>query len=357
MPAFNAEATLAESMRSALASSYSALELVLVDDGSSDETVAIAETLAQGDARVRIFRQRHSGVSAALNFGLTHVRGEFVARLDADDLWHPTKLAKQVKMLTADPATMLTYTHVRYIDGSGRIFRDAAPQNLTGPALCQILYSGIVGGGSSALFCRSVLDAVGGFDERLGVWEDLVMHLKVGAAGQIGCVAEYLTGYRVGGDSSSDLDRSLQAWRLAHKLIECEFPQVPAFVHGWSHARRLLELAEGFAHDKRYRTSGALLAECLANDPVRTSAFLAYRLHRRLLGNRRPLYQPGPLFAEADTDTSYGLSDFDAGLEGHRVRALDQSRERLMRAIDSELSPRPQSTDAAETTAPAAADP
>src|SRR5512132_625744 len=88
VPAFNAETTLAETLQSALASSYPNLEVVLVDDGSTDATATMAETLAGRDGRVRVYRQPHRGVSAALNFGLSQARGEYVARLDADDLWH-----------------------------------------------------------------------------------------------------------------------------------------------------------------------------------------------------------------------------------------------------------------------------
>src|SRR3954447_22727417 len=248
IPAYNAEATLAETLQSALASSYSNLEIVLIDDGSTDATAAIAEAFAQDDQRLRLLRQEHRGVSAALNFALDHIRGEFVARLDADDLWHPTKLQKQVELMAADPAVALTYTFVRYVDASGRVVRDAAPQELERHALCQCLYNGIVGGGSSAVFRRSVLDAAGRYDERLSVWEDLVLHLQVASVGEIAFIPEYLTGYRLRGDSSAaDRQKSLRSWRLAKQRIGSEFPQIPPFVQAWSHARRLVELAEGFA--------------------------------------------------------------------------------------------------------------
>lgn len=345
VPAYNAEATLAETLQSALGSSYSNLEIVLVDDGSTDATAAVAKAFAGRDQRVRMFRQQHRGVSAALNLGLGQVRGEFVARLDADDLWHPTKLEKQVGLLTADPALALAYTFVRYVDGSGRIVRDAAPQRLVGRALCQCLYEGIIGGGSSVVLRRSILDAVGGYDERLSVWEDLILHLKVAAAAPVASVAEYLTAYRLRQDTSpSDLKRSLENWRLAKELIETGLPQVPAFARRWSHARRLLELGEGFALGRRYGTCARLLAECVASDPVRTSAFIAYRLQRRLGGKRNPIHRKGPLFADAAVRTNYSLSPFDAGLEGHRLRALDESRDRLLRSIDGDLTVPPRST-------------
>ncbi len=339
VPAYNAEATLAETLQSALASSYSNLEIVLVDDGSTDATAAIAEAFARDDQRLRIFRQQHRGVSAALNFGLDHIRGDLVARLDSDDLWHPTKLERQVDLMSADPTVGLTFTFVRYLDASSRIVRDAAPRELARRALCQCLYNGIIGGGSSAVFRRSVLDSVGRYDERLSVWEDLVLHLEVAAGGEIAFVPEYLTGYRLRGESSSaDRQKSLHSWRLAKQRIGTDFPQIPAFVHEWSHARRLLDLAEEFAIDRQYATSASLLAECLVCDPVRTSTFLAYRLHRRLSGNRRPLQRSGPSFAGANVTRNYCLSDFDAGLEGARLRSLDNTREQLLRSIDRELS-------------------
>jgi hypothetical protein len=180
------------------------------------------------------------------------------------------------------------------------------------------------------------------YDERLSVWEDLLLHLRLAAAGMIGFVPEYLTAYRLRGTSSSaDRTKSLKNWRVARRIIEGEFPQIPKFVHSWSSARRLLELAEGFAFDQRYATSAILLTGCLAADPVRTSAFLAYRLRRRLSGNRRPIRCSGPPFADAGVTTNYCLTRFDAGLEGDRLNELDKKRRRLFRSIDSTLSLRP----------------
>ena len=97
--------------------------------------------------------------------------------------------------------------------------------------------------------------------------------------------------------------------------------------------------SEGFALDRRYAISAMLLAECLAADPVRATAFLAYRLRRRLSGNRRPIRGSGPRFADAGVKTNYCLSRFDARLEGGRLGALDDRRRRLLQSIDSRLSP------------------
>src|SRR5260221_11736521 len=127
VPAYNVEATLAETLQSALASSYSNLEIVLVDDGSTDATAAIAEAFARDDQRLRIFRQQHRGVSAALNFGLDHIRGDLVAPLDPDDLWHPTKLARQVDLISADPTPVPTFTFRRHPESVNARVHDPAP--------------------------------------------------------------------------------------------------------------------------------------------------------------------------------------------------------------------------------------
>jgi len=330
VPAHNAEATLAATLRSALDSSYSNLELVLVDDGSTDRTSVIADEAARSDERVRVFRQPHRGVSAALNRGLAEVRGEFVARLDADDLWHTSKLAKQVELIAADPAVALVYAFVRYVNAEGRVVADGPPQKLSGHALCQCLYEGIVGGGSSVLVRRSILEAIGGYEESLSVWEDLLMHLHAAAVGEIAFVPEYLVGYRVrAGSSSSNRQISLENWRRARRRIRADFPNIPKFVHNWSDARRLLDFALGFVSDGRRAAGAGLLAQALARDFRRTSGVLLYHLRRRLGGGREAGPAAGPSFAECDPGRSYRAAP---------IRALDCARHRRLKRVDEGLA-------------------
>ena len=337
VPAYNAGTTLAATLKSAMASTGANLEIVVVDDGSTDATSAIVEEMAASEPRLRLLRQEHRGVSAALNRGLAQVRGDYVARLDADDLWHPSKLEKQVAVMADNPDVDLVYSFVRYVDGKSRLLRDAVPLALSGPALCQCLYRGIDGGGSSVLFRRSGLDHAGGYDEKLSVWEDLLVHLKVVAQGALACVPEYLVGYRVRSDSSSsDPVRSLRNSRLVRQRIASAFPQIPAFVQRWSNARRLFELAEEFAGAGHYLKSAMLVAECFRSDFSGTSARLAYRLTRNSSARRAP----GPLFDDCDPVESYTVSRFDSGFEGARLRKLEQSRATLLRSLDRRLSGR-----------------
>lgn len=337
VPARNAQATLADTLRSALASSHENIEIVLVDDGSTDGTAAIASEFAGADGRVRLFEQEHRGVSAALNHGLARVRGDFVARLDADDLWHPTKLRKQVELLAADDSLAFVSTFVRYVDENDRVLGDAPARQPSGFALCQCLHDGITGGGSAVMFRTSALTASGGYDEGLAIWEDLLLHLTVAAAGPIAVIPEYLTAYRARAGSSSSSARSgLESWRRARRLIQRGFPQIPKPVRRWSDARRLLDLAGAFAGQRQYAKAAELAAQSLFLDFRRTSAFLAARLADKRSGDRdRP---SGPPFAECDPSVALGLSDYDRRVEASRVSAIDLRRRAKIQAIDRKLA-------------------
>lgn len=339
VPAYNAEATLAKSLSSALASTYGGFELLVIDDGSSDRTARIAEGFASADRRVKVHRRNQGGVSAALNHGLRNATGDFVARLDSDDVWHPTKLEKQIAVMTADPEVALVYTFVRYVDWAGKVVRDVAPQRFPRRPLARMLHSGLVGGNSSVMMRRSALVEAGGFDETLASWEDLLVHIAVSARHPIAFVPEYLVGYRVRpGSLSADRQNMLDSWRVARQKIERQFPQVPRHVHRWGHSRRTLELAEGFAWQGHHSKSARLLAEALIADPERTLAFLSYRLKRKLGGKVRVDCGEAPLFSKCDVARQYRLSAFDRGLEGARLRALDSRRERMMDEIDRRLA-------------------
>jgi len=335
VPAHNAEATLARTLSSALASTFGDFELLVIDDGSTDGTAAVAEKFARSDNRVRLHRRRQGGVSAALNTGVQHARGTYVARLDSDDLWHATKLEKQVAMMFADPALALVYTDVRYIDAQDRIIRDVAPQRLQHRALSRMVHSGLVGGNSSVLMRRSAVVAAGGYDEALRSWEDLLLYISICAEHPIGAVPEYLVGYRVRPESlSADPQNMLDSWAIARRKIERRFRHVPRFVHRWGHARRTVELAEGFAWKGRYGTCVRLLVDAMIHDPVWTSRFLSYRIRRRFSGGSQPLASDTRRFEECAVSEPCRLSRFDRGLEGRSLRRLERKRAGALDSVD-----------------------
>ncbi len=94
IPAYNAENFIAKTLASVVAQTYRRLEILVVDDGSSDRTQSIVQTMAQQDPRIKLFKQANAGVAAARNAGIDKAKGEYIAPIDADDLWHPETLEK-----------------------------------------------------------------------------------------------------------------------------------------------------------------------------------------------------------------------------------------------------------------------
>jgi|SRR5690242_18649085 GT2 family glycosyltransferase len=116
IPTYNRAPVLRRAIESALSQTYPAIEVVVADDGSSDDTADLVRSLGP---RVRYLRQENAGVSAARNFGMRNARGEFVAFLDSDDAWLPWKVKVQVAALAAHPDAGLVWTDMSAIDGSG----------------------------------------------------------------------------------------------------------------------------------------------------------------------------------------------------------------------------------------------
>ena len=202
VPAFNAAKTISDTLRSISQQTYAALEIVVVDDGSTDETAEIARHHGETDSRVRVITKLNGGVASARNAGIHCTTGAFVAFIDADDLWHPTKIAKQLKVLLAGgPDMALVYAPFRLIDADGRVLASPHKYGVNGWVIHRHFYSNFVGNGSALLVRRSVLEEFGGFDSCLlqqGAegCEDLLLQLRIATRYRFGEVSEYLVGYR-----------------------------------------------------------------------------------------------------------------------------------------------------------------
>ncbi len=114
IPAFNAGATLARAIKSVLAQTYEAMEIIVIDDGSSDNTVDVANSFRSNGVKV-IQTEYQSGAAATRNLGIEHARGEFIAFVDADDEWLPEKTAKQVETLNANPKAVFVACKAKFI--------------------------------------------------------------------------------------------------------------------------------------------------------------------------------------------------------------------------------------------------
>jgi len=115
MPAFNATLTLPHSLASVRQQNYPYWELLVIDDGSSDNTAAYTAEQARNDPRIKLIRQTsNQGVAAARNAGIAAAQGQYIAFLDADDLWLPNKLSRQITAMQENSATVSMTAYYRF---------------------------------------------------------------------------------------------------------------------------------------------------------------------------------------------------------------------------------------------------
>ena len=195
---WNGEQHIAETIDSVLKQTFADLELVIIDDGSTDGTCAVVESFR--DPRIRLERRPHAGIVASANYGISVARGEYIARLDADDISLPTRIERQVAALDADPGAVLSYTDVRMFGEN--IFGDLTPGHQS-PRLalshalvsiqsclrCPFIHS-------SAMYRRSAYDQIGGYLEKYPVSEDFSLFTRLLRVGGCAGVPLPLVRYR-----------------------------------------------------------------------------------------------------------------------------------------------------------------
>ena len=224
VPAYNAAQTIDETLRSARYQTHRDLEILVVDDGSTDATPAIVARHAALDARVRLITQDNAGVAVARNRGIAEAQSDLIAPLDADDLWAPSKIEKQLWALRqAGEKTALVYTWFAVIDAQGNV-RDLEHQPLdAGWVLRRMCRGNLVGNGSSPLMRKSAILEAGGFDPGLRSaqaqgCEDLLLYFRIAERHDFAVVPEHLTGYRRHPETMSE--DALQMLRSYHLVTE-----------------------------------------------------------------------------------------------------------------------------------------
>ncbi len=205
----NGERYLQQAVRSILDQDLRDLELVVVDDGSTDRTPAILAELAAGDPRMRVVTQPAMGIPQAANRGLVECRGGFIARMDADDVALPQRFRRQLAYLE-ETGHVCVGSYVEYIDEKGRYLttlrvptEDADIQSRTLRGHGAIYHP-------SAMIRREALDRIGGYDETFEVALDLDLWLRLGEIGTLGNVPEPLLRYRLHAKSASETRRYRQ---------------------------------------------------------------------------------------------------------------------------------------------------
>ncbi|HEY3727608.1 MAG TPA: glycosyltransferase [Solirubrobacteraceae bacterium] len=192
IPAFNAEAFLAEAIESVLAQDYGPVEVIVVDDGSTDRTAAVASCYS-----VACLRQANSGQAAARNAGVAAARGAFVSFLDADDLWRPSKLSTEIAHLQAHPELDYVLVHMQRSLSPGAPWPPGTPASWFKEPQPGTLPS-------AALVRRAVLDRIGPFQTGFRHGSDTEWQARAADAGtRWELLPNVLVEYRIHGNNNS----------------------------------------------------------------------------------------------------------------------------------------------------------
>jgi glycosyltransferase involved in cell wall biosynthesis len=238
--AFNAERYIEDTCRSVLRQTYPSLELIIVDDGSTDRTSEIVGAVAGADKRVRVIRQRNCGVAAARNRAIAEAGGEFIAPLDADDVWAPAKIERQVRRLQdGGDKTGLAYCWWAWIDEVNGVLDRSPRWHVEGQVWPQLMEVNFTGNASVPLFRQKCLRELGGYsvslrDHDSGGCEDWDLALRVAERYEVAVVPEVLVGYRrYSGSMSGKYDTM---WRSHSRVVTALGERQPSLAR--SHVRR-----------------------------------------------------------------------------------------------------------------------
>ncbi len=239
MPCYNAAAHLPNSVGSVLAQSVGDWELIAVDDGSTDDTLAWLQ--AQPDVRIRLLTQANQGVSAARNTGLDAARGRYVAFLDADDTWAPNFIEHMLAGLQARPEAVLAYCGWQNVGLPGERGAPFVPPDYENPDKAETLFAGCRWPIHAALVRRDAVLAAHGFDSTLKNAEDYALWLRVATHAPIVRVPEVLAFYHFhdGAQASSNKARAALHHLAAQQRYLAQHPEFREAL-GRDRARRLM---------------------------------------------------------------------------------------------------------------------
>jgi glycosyltransferase involved in cell wall biosynthesis len=275
IPAYNAAAFIRHTLVSVLSQTYRNIEVIVVDDGSQDQTSRIVNSIAARDDRVTLLRQPNKGVAAARNLGIEKSKGEYISPIDADDIWYPQKIEKQVQyMQNAGPSTGLVYCWWVFIDERGLILRYSYRWKVEGLVYKALLSFNFVGNSSTNLIRRSCIEHVGYYDEEFKQensqgCEDWDLSLRLAEHYKFCVVPIYLVGYRgVTNSMSRNLASMERSYELVIKRVKRSFPGIDDEIYCWSRSQFYYYLAKLSYRNGNYWAAFSWLYRALFSDNV-----------------------------------------------------------------------------------------
>ena len=250
IPAYNAEKSIGKTIMSVLNQTYRSLEVIVVDDGSSDRTAAIVKSYAQTDKRVIFLQQNNSGVAAARNLAIAKSKGEFIAAIDADDSWYPQNIAKQVEcFLRSDSNVGLVYSWSVDIDEDYALLGGFRAAEIEGEVYNTLICHNFIGNASASMIRRGCWGANEPYNCQMKLQdaqgcEDWELYLRIAEQYQFKVVPEFLIGYRKLFDSmSGDYQQMARSHELILDAVRDKHPYLPNIIYRLSRSNLYMYFA------------------------------------------------------------------------------------------------------------------
>lgn len=285
IPAHNAGVFINKTLNAVISQTYRNLEVLVVDDGSTDDTSRIVESFVKRDHRIILVQQQQSGVAAARNVGIKRSTGEFIAPLDADDVWHPRNIEKQVLcLLDGGPLVGLIYGWSVVIDEDGIFTGDFIAWNVEGNVFQTLLARNFLGNASASLIRRTCFDRVGLYDLKFfrgnaQGCEDWDMYLRIAQQYEFRVVPEFLTGYRrVKNSMSNNYERMEKSHSILMNDIDSVCERIPDIFFRLSKINYYIKFSYENCNSKNYKQARFWLRKSLEVDFILT--VISFRLYK-----------------------------------------------------------------------------
>lgn len=264
IPAYNAMKYLPETLESVVKQTYTDFEVLVVNDGSSDH---IVDWMAQiTDPRVKLISQANQGLPSARNTGIINAQADYIAFLDADDLWEATKLAKQVRCLDEHPEVGLVHTPMLLVDENSQSTGRVMGSDVQGYVLPQLLVQNLIAC-PSVMVRRACFDNVGLFNPSLRSIEDWDMWIRIATRYPFAVIKEPLAYYR---QLPSSMSKNCQVMAKAfEQVIETAFTSAPSELQhlknrSYAHANLCLAWKALQCQDRDYELASEFRAKAIA---------------------------------------------------------------------------------------------
>jgi glycosyltransferase involved in cell wall biosynthesis len=277
IPAYNAAAYIETTIYSVMGQSHGNLEIVVANDGSTDDTAAVVTRLAKKDPRIRLLQQPNAGLAAARNLGIQAASGEYIANIDADDIWCRHNIERQLSAIQNAPFdAKVAYAWSLGIDETNRLNGRFLMSIFEGHVFPALVYKFFVSNASSSLIHRTCFETFGSYGTRYyqeGAQgcEDWDLHLRFAKHYQFAVAPSFLIGYRQTTHNMSSHDAMMaRSYQITMENAQRQCPGLSNKVFRWSFANFALYLALNSSQTGNFRASWKWLLKALTKDPWMT---------------------------------------------------------------------------------------